>query len=145
MRDPMKLFVDVNVFIDIQRKRGGWKGSFALVKSVVDGKNEGYVSALTPAIIYFLRRRVTSERQARQETLDSIEGFRIVALTSELINMAFKEKRIEDLEDAIQFHSAKNTARTFVTRNERDYRKVKDEIEVLTPEEFTEKYRGSIL
>lgn len=145
MRDSMKLFVDVNVFIDIQRKRDGWKESFIVVKSVMEGENEGYISALTPTIIYFLRRQITSEKRARQETLDAIEGFNIVNLTSELINMALKEKRIEDFEDAIQFHSAKNIAKTFVTRNKRDYKNVKDEIQVLTPEEFTEKYKGLII
>jgi predicted nucleic acid-binding protein len=92
----MKLFVDVNVFIDIQRKRDGWKESFALVKSVIEGQNEGHISALTPAIIYFLRRQITSEKRARQETLDAIEGFKIVNLTGELINMALNEKRIEE-------------------------------------------------
>jgi len=54
----MKLLVDANVFIDIQRKREDWKASFAIVESVVNGRNQGYISALTPAIIYFLRRKL---------------------------------------------------------------------------------------
>lgn len=37
----MKIFVDVNVFIDIQRKRANWKKSFLVIKSVIDGRNEG--------------------------------------------------------------------------------------------------------
>lgn len=137
----MKLFVDANVFIDIQRKRANWSKSFAVVETVVDGENEGYISALTPAIIYFLRRRVTSEDKARRETLDAIEGFKIVGLTDELLRKAFKEDRIEDFEDAIQFHSAMDVAKIFVTRNKRDYKAVSKEIEVMTPEEFLKKYQ----
>ncbi|MFQ6074764.1 MAG: type II toxin-antitoxin system VapC family toxin [Candidatus Bathyarchaeia archaeon] len=136
----MKLFVDANVFIDIQRKRTNWKKSFAVVRAVLEGRHRGYISALTPVIVYFLRRPVTSEARARRQTLDVIDGFEIVDLTAELVNTAFQEKRIGDFEDAIQFHSAKSVAKTLVTRNKRDYRGVEDELEVLTPEEFLEKY-----
>lgn len=72
MRDEMKLFVDVNLFIDILEKRRGWEESFFIIRDVVEGKNEGYISALTPAIIYFLRRRSFSEQQAREDVKDSI-------------------------------------------------------------------------
>ena len=64
----MKISLDTNIFIDIQRKRKRWESSFAIVKSVTDGKNEGYISALTPTIIYFLRRKIASEEKARKET-----------------------------------------------------------------------------
>jgi len=138
----MKIFVDVNVFIDIQRKRDNWKKSFLAIKSVIDGRNEGYVSALTPIIIYFLRRRITSEEKAREETLDLTKGFKMIDLTSEIVEAAFEEDRIQDFEDAIQFHSAKDKVDVFITRNKRDYEKVKDEIEVLTPEEFLDKYKS---
>ncbi len=50
--------------------------------------------------------------------------------------------RIEDLEDTIQFHSAKEVAEVFITRNKRHFRAVEDEIEILTPEEFLERYRS---
>ncbi len=136
----MKIFVDANVFIDIQRKRANWKNSFLVVKSVLDKRNEGYISALTPVIIYFLRRRITSEEKARDETLDLTKGFKIIGLTSEILKAAFDEDRIQDFEDAIQFHSAKGKIRVFITRNKKDYEKVKDEIEVLTPEEFLARY-----
>ena len=138
----MKIFVDANVFIDIQRKRANWKKSFLVIKSVIDKRKEGYVSALTPVIIYFLRRRITSEERAREETLDLTKGFKIIGLTTEIVKAAFEENRIQDFEDAIQFHSAKGKVDVFITRNKKDYEKVKDEIEVLTPEEFLDKYKS---
>jgi predicted nucleic acid-binding protein len=137
----MKIFIDVNLFMDVLEKREKWKQSFAVIKSVLDGKNQGYISALTPTIIYFLRRRVRSEKQARRDVKDAVEGFKIVGLTKELIESALKEERIEDFEDAIQSHSAKNRVKILITRNKADFKKVKDEIEALTPEEFLKKYK----
>jgi len=57
-----------------------------------------------------------------------------------LINEAFEEKRIESFEDAIQFCSAKGEVEVFITRNKRDYDKVAEELEALTPAEFLKKY-----
>lgn len=90
----MWIFVDVNIFFDVQRRRGNWNVSYSVLKSVVDGKNQGFISALTPAIIYFLRREVTTEDKAREDTLDVIAGFNIVDLTDSLIHTAFEEERL---------------------------------------------------
>ena len=136
----MRILVDVNVFIDVQRQRRNWNASYSILKTVVDGKNEGFISALTPAIMYFLRREITPEGQARQETLDAIGGFRIVDLTESLIQAAFGEKRVEDVEDAIQFHSAKQSSSILITRNKKDFQRVAQDIEVLTPEEYLKMY-----
>ncbi len=136
----MKIYLDVNIFIDVQRKRRGWEDSFMVIKSVMDGRCEGYISALTPVIIYFLRRKIFPEDQARKETLDLTKGFKIISLTDEILAKAFEEKRIDGLEDSIQFHSAKGYADTFITRNKSDYRMVFEEIEVLSPEEFLREY-----
>jgi len=136
----MRILVDINIFIDVQRRRRNWNASYSVLKTVIDGKNEGSISALTPAIIYFLRREITPEGQARQETLDAIDGFRIVDLTESLIQAAFGEKRVEDVEDAIQFHSAKQSSSLLITRNKKDFQRVAQDIKVLTPEEFLKTY-----
>ena len=108
----------------------------------VEGKHDGYLSALRVAIIYFLMLNRTDYRTARSETQKVIKGFKIVDLTETLIHKSFREDRIEDLEDAVQFHSAKEVAEVFITRNKRHFRAVEDEIEILTPEEFLEKYQS---
>lgn len=76
-------------------KRKGWESSFAIIKNVMDGENEGYISALNPVIIYFLRRRITSEEKARKETRDLIEGFKIIGLDEDILEKAFQEERIK--------------------------------------------------
>jgi len=137
----MRVFFDANVLIDVLMRRTGWRSSLALIQNVRDGKIEGYISALTVAIIYFLRARSLPEAESKDVAKRIIHGFKVAPLTEDVIKRALEEQRIEDLEDAIQFHSAKEVAEVFITRNKRDFRAVKDEIEILTPEEFLEKYR----
>lgn len=136
----MRIFADVNIFLDVQRRRKNWNVSFSVLKSVVDGKNEGFISALTPVIIYFLRRQITSDAQARQDMEDAIAGFKIVDLAEPLIRAALDEKQIEDFEDSIRFISARQSNAVFITRNKKHFRKIAKEIELLSPEDFLKKY-----
>jgi predicted nucleic acid-binding protein len=119
--------------------REGWRRSLALIQLIREKKTDGYASALTIAIIYFLRARVSTEKDVREDERRAVHNFNIVDLTHNVITNAFEEGRIED---AVQFHSAKEAAKVFITRNKRHFEKVKDEIEVLTPEEFLRKYKA---
>lgn len=103
----MKVFLDVNIFVDIMERREGWKASLALVQLMRAGKIEGNVFALTPSILYFLRARISSEEEAKEDVKRIIAGFRIVPLFQEIVSRSFDEKRIRDFEDSIQFYSAK--------------------------------------
>ena len=127
-------FVDANIFIDVARKRKGWRAS-ALALTEIKRIN-GFVSSLTVAIVYFIKLRTMSPLKARQETRELIEGLRIVAVTSEVVNQALDNTTIEDFEDAMQFYCAKTATKAIVTRNKRDYATIEKELEVMTPEEF---------
>jgi len=138
----MRAFFDANILMDVLVRRDGWRSSLALIQMVRDKEVEGYISALTVAIIYFLRARTLSEAESKEVTKRAIHGFNVVSLSEDIVKKALDENRIEDLEDAIQFHSAKEVAEVFLTRNKRHFRAVEDEIEILTPEEFLEKYQS---
>jgi predicted nucleic acid-binding protein len=137
----MKVFLDVNVFMDILETRNGWKESLALVQLVRLNKVEGYISALTPPILYFLRARISGEEVAKEDVKRVITEFRIVSLSEDIISQSLGDKRIRDFEDAIQFYSAKLSSDVLVTRNKKDFREVENEIDILTSEEFLRKYR----
>ncbi|MBE8540211.1 PIN domain-containing protein [Geoglobus acetivorans] len=137
----MKVFIDVNVFMDVLERRRGWKASLAVIQLVRNGKIEGYVSALTPPIIYFLRARYTDEDRARGDARRVLREFRIVPLTEEIVLKSYEESRIDDFEDCIQFYSALHNAEVFITRNIRDFEAVRDEMAVMTPEEFMKERR----
>ena len=130
----MKILVDVNIFEDIYRQRGGWEASLAVVSHAQSGNVSGYVSALTPPILYFLRRRTQSEQLCRRSVRLALATFKIVPVGEETVEAAYNS-RLPDFEDAIQFQSAKAVSvDRIVTRNKSDFKQ--DEIVALTPEEI---------
>lgn len=130
----MKILVDVNIFEDIFRLRTGWEASLAVVAQVESGKITGSVSALTPPILYFLRRRTQSERASRRAVRQVLNNFNIIPLGREILETAY-ESSLPDFEDSIQFESAKIAGvDRIVTRNRRHFRQ--GEIIILTPEEL---------
>nr|MDO8082685.1 hypothetical protein [Candidatus Freyarchaeota archaeon] len=74
----MKVFLDVNVFVDVLKRRNGWKAPIAMMWLARAGMTEGYISALTPPILYFLRARISSEEEAKKDAKKIIEGFRFL-------------------------------------------------------------------
>lgn len=75
----MNILVDVNVFEDVFRQRQGWEASLTVLNCLRNGQARGYVSALTPAILYFFRRRTRGEkaaRQAVQNTCETVPSYR---------------------------------------------------------------------
>ena len=56
----MNILVDVNVFEDVFRQRQGWEASLTVLNYVGNKQATGHVSALTPPILYFFRRRTRS-------------------------------------------------------------------------------------
>lgn len=131
----MKVFIDVNVFIDILRKRKDWEGSLETLSVVENNKNlEGYISALTPSIIYFVQSVRIGENKTREDISKIIKNIKIIPLT-DVINRESISCELPEFEDAIQFLSAKSIkADIIIIRNVKHYKQ--EDIKVLTPEEF---------
>ena len=78
-----------------------------------------------------------NDRSARQKTTEVLEGFTVLDLSAKVVRLALDDWRFSGFEDALQFHTAQeNSIDSFVTRNVRHFQVVKDEITILTPEEF---------
>ncbi len=132
----MKILVDVNVFEDVFRLRQGWEASLMVLNDVRNTQAAGYVSALTPPILYFFRRRTRGEKAARQAVQKILQGFTVVSLTEEAIERAYATV-LPDFEDALQLEAAKAAdVEAVVTRNKKHFRQ--KDVRVLTPEEFVE-------
>ncbi len=139
MADKPKIFVDVNVFVDISEKREGWNNSLEVVSGVRQAKYEGYISALTVPILYFRRIRVKPDKEARSDVWKMVKGFKIIDLSRSILQRAISDKKFKDYEDAIQYHSAKTKCNIVITRNKKDFPAKR--IEVLNPEEFLKKIK----
>ena len=116
--------------------KGGWGASLAVLNCVRNGRAAGYVSALTPPILYFFRRRTRGEKSARQAVQRILLNWTVVPLTGEAMEHAYTAI-LPDFEDALQFEAAKAAhVDAIVTRNKKHFRQ--QAIKVITPEEFTE-------
>jgi len=138
MDEKPKIFLDVNVFVDISEKREGWNNSLEIVDGVRKAKYEGCISALTVPILYFRRIRVKPDKEARSDVWKMIKGFEIIELDNRILKNAIRDSKFKDYEDAIQYHSAKAMHCIIVTRNKKDFPKKKG---ILNPEEFLEKLK----
>jgi hypothetical protein len=51
----MKILIDINAFMDVLTKRAGWFESFTTIDALKPQGITGYISALTIAVLQFLR------------------------------------------------------------------------------------------
>lgn len=131
----MKIFIDVNIFIDVMTKRHRWAGSLRVLNLARESADvDAWASALTLPLLYFFRRRVTEERTARADAQASLKGLRLVPMNREILSSALMSTG-PDFEDNIQLASAESIAVDhLITRNKKDFQS--SSIVVVTPEEW---------
>ncbi|MDZ7292694.1 MAG: PIN domain-containing protein [candidate division KSB1 bacterium] len=130
----MKVHVDINVFMDVLTRRAGWFESLSTIDLLKSYGIAGYISALTIAILHFLRMRKVGEMQARTEVRTITQDFEIVPLTRQIIIDAF-DSQLPEFEDNIQFYSAREMQVDYIiTRNKKHFDQMG--IPVATPDEF---------
>jgi len=131
----LKIFIDVNVFIDVMTKRQGWSESLRVLNLARRSQElESYTSALTVPLLYFFRRRVADESVARNDVRAILKGFHLVPMNETIINVALVSAG-RDFEDNIQLASAESVgANHLITRNKKDF--TNTQLSVVNPEEW---------
>ena len=131
----MKIFIDVNVFIDVMTKRSVWTESLRVPNLARRSQElESWTSALTLPLLYFFRRRVVDETTARADAQAILKGLHLEPLSQTILDRALASAG-PDFEDNIQLASAESiSANHLITRNKRDFET--SQIAVLTPEEW---------
>jgi predicted nucleic acid-binding protein len=131
----LKIFIDVNVFIDVMTKRSGWSESLRVLNLARRSPEiDSSTSALTFPLIYYFRRRVVDETTARADAQAILKGVQLVALSQTILNLAHVSVG-PDFEDNIQIASAQSiSANHLITRNKKDFGT--SQITVLSPEEW---------
>jgi predicted nucleic acid-binding protein len=137
----IKSLVDINVFEDVFRRRRGWRASEAVIRAVRRGDVIGYVSALTPPILYFFRTHYHTEAEARRLTRTILRRFRVVSLTPRILTAAYASV-MPDFEDAIQYESARAARADYVgTRNLQHF--TLSDVPAISPEDFLQMLRAT--
>jgi len=131
----LKIFIDVNVFIDVMTKRSGWSGSLRVLNLVRKSRDvESWTSALTMPLLYFFRHRVVDDTTARTDVRAILSRVQLVPMTEAILDQAIAAAGA-DFEDNIQLASAESiSVDHLITRNKKDFAAAK--ISVLNPEEW---------
>jgi predicted nucleic acid-binding protein len=131
----LKIFIDVNVFIDVMTKRSGWTESLRVLNLARRSQElESWTSALTLPLLYFFRRRVAGETTARADAQAILKGIHLVPMSQTILDHALASAG-QDFEDNIQLGSAESiSVNHLITRNKQDFEP--SGIAVLTPEEW---------
>jgi predicted nucleic acid-binding protein len=131
----LKIFIDVNVFIDVMTKRRGWSESLRVLNLARRSQEiESWTSALTLPLLYFFRRRVVEETIARADAQAILKGLQLVPMNQTILDCALASAG-PDFEDNIQLASAESiSVNHLITRNIKDFDAA--QIAVLKPEDW---------
>ena len=128
----MKLFLDVNVILDVLAKREPWFEDSAAVLSLLEsGEFEGVVAAHSVTTLFYLTSKHLGQRRAAARLLDLLKVVSVAPVDQDTILKGLA-LGWSDFEDALQLLCADTAGADFlVTRNPRDFES--ESITVVTP------------
>lgn len=130
-----RIFIDTNVLLDVLARREPHYAPAAEVWTLCEeGKLKGSISAISFNNIFYIVRKLSGKKAARQTMEILRDVFEPVALDAQIIHQS-SDAGFGDFEDAIQFHSAVRAgADALITRNAGHFPKTK--ISIVSPKEF---------
>lgn len=128
----MKLFLDINVILDVLAKREPWFGDSAAVLSLLETDEfEGIVAAHSVTTLFYLASKHLGQRRATARLLDLLKLVSVSPLDQDTILKGIA-LGWSDFEDALQMLCADTAGADYlVTRNPQDFES--DSIPVVTP------------
>ena len=128
----MKLFLDVNVILDVLAKREPWFEDSAAVLSLLEsGEFEGVAAAHSVTTLFYLTSKHLGQRRAAARLLDLLKVVSVAPVDQDTILKGLA-LGWSDFEDALQMLCADTAEADYlVTRNPRDFES--ESIPVVTP------------
>ncbi len=131
----MQIFIDTNIFLDLILKREKYSEALSIFTAIEQKQFIGIVLDITILNIDYIAKKQTKD--IREFLLLINKVFKVVGATNETILDALKVDN-NDLEDNLQYISAKNTKCTLIVTNDKKF--IKKNIRVFTSEEFCREY-----
>ena len=130
-----KLFIDINVILDIPFQRTPHQVESQKILSLVESRMvEGCTSAMTCATVYYLVKREAGARAALSFIKNLLQIFTIIEVNRSILDRALEPAGV-DFEDNIQMACAEKIAADYIiTRNLKDYRH--SVVPVLSPAQY---------
>lgn len=132
----MTALIDTNVLLDVLARREPFYAAASRVWTLAErGSTRALVSAISFNNVYHIVRKASGKGQANLALRLLRDIFEVVAVDTRIVDLAMEDRGVDDLEDAIQLHSAiQSRAPHLVTRNPSDF--PKDRVSVVSPDEF---------
>jgi len=136
----MNIFLDANVLVSVLNKEYPVFTYSSRVLSLMDNKRfEVCTSPVCLAIAFYFSEKKSGNALARRKMEVLCDKINITATDKTAVSKALKNKRIQDLEDGIEYYSALQAkCKYIITEDRNDF--YFSEIEVLTSKDFLEKY-----
>jgi predicted nucleic acid-binding protein len=132
----MRIFLDANVLVAVLNREYPHYDACARCLCLAD--RDGFllqVSSLSLGIVFYFSEKKSGRKEARRKMELLLEKLRVTPCGEEEAKAAGLEKRADDFEDALQFHSAKaGFSQVILSNNPSDYHF--SSIPVKTPEDF---------
>lgn len=137
---PKRIFLDANVLVTVLCNEYPRFSACARVLSLADDKRfEVYTSPLCLAIGAYYAEKKGGKRVAKKKAGLLAEKLKLTTLDASTAKRALANKRVEDLEDGMQYYSALDAkCMCIVTYDKKDFHFA--DTEVLDGEEFLLKY-----
>lgn len=131
----MKLFIDINVVLDVLAQREPWfNDSARLLAHIEQGKATGHIAAHTLTTLHYLLAKHLGQQKTSAVLIDLTALLHVEPVDNQILQQALT-LGWRDFEDAVQaVTAAQCQANYFVTRNPRDFKL--SLIPVITPSEF---------
>jgi predicted nucleic acid-binding protein len=131
----MRLFIDINVVLDVLANREPWvEDSGAVLSLLDDAEVEGLIAAHSVTTLYYLASRHLGHKPAVAALIDLLEHLSVTPLDEDILLRALS-LGWDDVEDAVQGVSAQRANVDYiVTRNPSDFEAAS--IPVVTPKQF---------
>jgi predicted nucleic acid-binding protein len=131
----VRLFLDINVILDVLANREPWVADSATVLSLLESDEfEGIAAAQSIATLFYLTTKHLGRRQATTKLLDLLELVSVAPIDQETILKGLA-LGWSDFEDALQMLCAVAASADYlVTRNTRDFKS--SSIPAVTPSEL---------
>lgn len=131
----MRVLLDSDVILDfLLARQPHFTNANAIWRAASDDLLDLFISAITPANVFYITRKATDIRVARQMIADLLETVVVCAVDGDVLRAALSSP-MTDFEDAVQHASAVAAGvDVIVTQNVRDYRQAT--LPVLAPAEF---------
>lgn len=131
----MKIFVDTNIFLDLILKRENFHDALLIFNAIEKKLFSSFILDITILNIDYVAKKQVKDIKEFIKLINA--SFSVVGISNEMISKALEIEN-NDLEDTLQYLSAKDLKSDCIITNDKSFYKA--DIETLSSSEFIKKY-----